>query len=354
MTLAHIGVAIVLIGIAGSQSWQSEKLLVMHPGEATSIAGTTLHFIGVDDSLRGPNYTADRATFLAEKDGRTLAVMQPERRLYDNPPEPKSTVAIRTNFVSDLYVVLGEADGKGGHIVHLFHNPLVPWIFFGALVMVFGGLMSLSDRRYRIGPPKKAARQTAHSAASAAVSRPAIPVNLRYALPAFAFLALIGVFFWRLHQAENGETPNLIPSVLIDKPAPAFDLPPLDPGRPGLKTADLKGHVTLVNFFASWCVPCRAEHPLLGRAAKSGLILVGINYKDKPENAQSFLTELGNPYARVASDAAGRTAIDFGVYGVPESYLIDKNGVIRFKQTGPLTEEVLQKEILPLAARLQR
>jgi len=353
MTLAHIGVAIVLIGIAGSQSWQSERLLVMHPGETTSIAGYTLRFIGVDDSVRGPNYTADRATFFAENVGRTLAVMQPERRLYDNPPEPKSTVAIRTNFVSDLYLVLGEADGKGGHIVHLFHNPLVPWIFFGALVMVLGGLMSLSDRRYRIGPPKKAARHIARIEPSAS-ARPMTRMNLRYALPAFAFLALVGVFFWRLHQTENGNTPNLIPSVLIGKPIPAFDLPPVTAGQAGLKTADLKGHVTLVNFFASWCVPCRAEHPMLGLAAKSGLTVIGINYKDRPENAQSFLAELGNPYARVASDAAGRTAIDFGVYGVPESYLIDKNGIIRFKQTGPLTEEVLQKEILPLAARLQR
>jgi len=352
MTLAHIGVAIVLIGIAGSQSWQSENLLVMRPGESTVIAGYTLHFISADDHVRGPNYTADRATFLAEKSGRTLAVMQPERRLYDNPPEPKSTVAIRTNFVSDLYVVLGEADGNGGHIVHLFHNPLVPWIFFGAVIMVLGGLLSLSDRRYRIGPPKQAVPKTA-SAAPPAVPRPQRSLNWRAALPALAFLALLGVFFWRLHQAENGDTPNLIPSVLIDKPAPAFELPPLYAGQPGLKTADFKGHVTLVNFFASWCVPCRAEHPLLGAAAKSGLTVIGINYKDKPENARNYLAELGNPYVRVASDASGRTGFDFGVYGVPESYLIDKNGIIRFKEPGPLTEEILQKEILPLAARLQ-
>ena len=176
---------------------------------------------------------------------------------------------------------------------------------------------------------------------------------MRYALPAFAFLALIGIFFWRLHQTDTGDTPNLVPSVLIGKPAPAFDLPPLYPGKPGFKTGDLKGHVTLVNFFASWCVPCRVEHPMLGLVAKSGITVVGIAYKDKPAAAQSLLTELGNPYARVVADAGGRTGIDFGVYGVPESYLIDKNGIIRFKATGPLTEEMLKTSILPLSEKLK-
>jgi cytochrome c-type biogenesis protein CcmF len=349
MTLAHVGVAILLIGITGSQSWQSEKLLVMRPGQTTDIAGYTVRFSGVADNVRGPNYTATQGLFFAEKDGETLAVMRPEHRLYDNPPEPKANVAIRTNFVSDLYLVLGEADEHGGHVVHLFHNPLVPWIFFGALVMVLGGLVSLSDRRWRIGAPRQANTPTA-AIASRSIT---VPANVRYALPALAFLALVGVFFWRLHQTAEGETPNVIPSVLIDKPAPAFDLKPLYAGLPGLKTADLKSHVTLVNFFASWCVPCRAEHPVLGLVAKSGITLVGVNYKDKPDAAEGFLAELGNPYARVAADGDGRTGIDFGVSGVPESFLIDKNGIIRYKSSGPLTEAKLRDEILPLAARLK-
>jgi cytochrome c-type biogenesis protein CcmF len=347
MTLAHIGVAIVLIGITGSLAWQSESLLVMRPGDSATIAGTTLRFISVDENARGPNYSATRALFLAEKGGRTVAVMRPERRLYDNPPEPKANVAIHTNLVSDLYVVLGEADAQGGYVVHLFHNPLVPWIFFGALVMVFGGLVSLSDRRYRIDAPRQAARLPTPAEPRA------VTVSLRYALPAVAFLALIGVFFWRLNQTGEGDTPNLVPSVLIGKPAPSFDRPPLYPGKPGFKTSDLKGHVTLVNFFASWCVPCRVEHPMLGLVAKSGITVVGIAYKDKPEAAQSLLAELGNPYARVVTDAGGRTGIDFGVYGVPESYLIDKNGIIRFKATGPLTEDMLKTSILPLSEKLK-
>jgi cytochrome c-type biogenesis protein CcmF len=351
MSLAHLGIAIVLIGISGSLAWQSETLLVMRPGQSVHIAGYTLRFVGVDDNIRGPNYTADRAMFIAEKNGRPVAAMQPERRQYDNPPEPKSTVAIHTNFVSDLYVVLGASDDKGGHIVHVFHNPLVPWIFFGAVVMVFGGLVSLSDRRYRIGAPKTA--KTILNLNPPPETPLKIPTSIRYALPALAFLALLGVFFWRLNQTATGDTPNLIPSVLIDKPAPTFDLPPLYAGQPGFKTADLKGHVTLVNFFASWCIPCRAEHPLLRDLAGSGMVLVGINYKDKTENGQAFLAELGNPYRVIAADASGRTGIDFGVYGVPETYLIDRNGVIRYKQTGPLTDDIVRKEILPLAEKLK-
>ena len=351
MAIAHLGLAIVLIGISGSLAWQTEKLLVLRPGQSFSIAGYDLRLIGVDDAMRGPNYTASRATFIAETNGRTTAVMQPERRVYDNPPEPKATVAIHTNFVSDLYLVLGEPDGSGGFTFHAFHNPLVPWLFFGAVMMVLGGVASLSDRRYRIGTPKRAVR--ALDLGPAPSAQWSMPTGVRYALPALAFLGLVGVFFWRLNQTGQGDTPNVIPSALIDKPAPSFDLPPLYAGRPGLRTADLRGRVTLVNFFASWCIPCRAEHPVLGDAAKRGIALVGINYKDKPENAKAFLAELGDPFRVVAVDGESRTGIDFGVYGVPESYLVDKNGVIRDKIVGPLTPDIVRDRLLPLAEKLK-
>lgn len=177
--------------------------------------------------------------------------------------------------------------------------------------------------------------------------------KLQYIVPFAAFLVLMGFFVWRLGEAERGQTPDLIPSVMIDKPAPRFDLPPLYTGRAGFKTADLKGKVTLVNFFASWCVPCRAEHPVLAEIDRAGIVLVGINYKDKPDDAKAFLAEQGNPYRFVAVDRVGRTGIDFGVYGVPESYLIDRRGVIRLKETGPLTPEIVRDQIVPLAEKLK-
>ena len=176
--------------------------------------------------------------------------------------------------------------------------------------------------------------------------------RLIYLLPALVFAGIAG-WFWQ--GLSPNRDPALVPSVMIDKEVPAFDLPPLTAGTPGLKSADLKGHVSLINFFASWCVPCRAEHPLLfGLAQDKHLEIDGIAYKNKPEDADGYLAELGNPYARVVLDQPGRTAIDFGVYGVPESYLIDRDGRIRFRQVGPLTEAVIEGQLKALIAELSK
>ena len=170
------------------------------------------------------------------------------------------------------------------------------------------------------------------------------PVRLVYLLPLGFFACLALVFLLRL---ESGGDPGALPSVLVGKSAPAFDLAPLGAGD-GLKTADLLGRVTVVNVFASWCVPCREEHPVLTELAKDPrLRLVGINYKDKPENARAFLASLGNPYAAIGVDENGRTAIDWGVYGVPETFIVGPDGVIRQKFIGPLTGETVADGVLP-------
>ena len=176
--------------------------------------------------------------------------------------------------------------------------------------------------------------------------------RLLFLLPLAAFAAL-AAWFW-MGLAPNRD-PSLVPSVMIGKPVPAFDLAPLEAGKPGLKSEELKGRVTLINFFASWCVPCRAEAPLLLDLSKDKrLELDGIAYKNKPGDTEAFLTELGNPFARVVVDDSGRTAIDFGVYGVPESYIVDRQGVIRFRQVGPLTEDVIASQLNPLIAQLSQ
>jgi DsbE subfamily thiol:disulfide oxidoreductase len=358
MTIAHIGVAFVLIGVVGSLAWRTEYLKVMHPGDTASLAGYQVRFIGVEDNIQGPNYVAIRARFIATKDGRYISELNPERRMYANPQQPLSTVAIRTNLVNDLYVVLGDPDARGGFVVHIFHNPLIPLLFFGALVMVLGGIVSLTDRHHRVGAPLRRLTRVprpaiALSTAVPAATKPAGPARSgRYLVPLLGFTVLVGFFMYRLYLVEEGFAPNLIPSVMIDRPAPAFDLKPLIAGQPGFSTASLKGKLTLVNFFASWCGPCRAEHPLLSGLPKS-VALIGISYKDRPEDARMWLTELGNPYRTIGIDLHGQTGLNFGVYGVPESYLIDRNGVIRFKQTGPLTPEVIQNQLLPLVARLK-
>ncbi|MEI9987727.1 MAG: DsbE family thiol:disulfide interchange protein [Aliidongia sp.] len=184
------------------------------------------------------------------------------------------------------------------------------------------------------------------------------PAGRRYlfaVLPAIGFLLLVGFFAVALIKEEFfGHDPSELPSAMIDKPAPEFKLPALFDDKPGLAKADLGGKPVLVNFFASWCVPCRQEHATLSGFAASGRIPVeGIAYKDDPEKSKRFLAELGDPYQRVGVDADGRTAIDFGVYGVPETYLVDAAGQIRYRWVGPLTPEALEQEILPRLAALQ-
>ena len=165
-----------------------------------------------------------------------------------------------------------------------------------------------------------------------------------YFVPVLLFLVLAGYFALALRP---GQDPALLPSAMIDRPAPDFVLAGLD-GKDGLERQGLQGQVAVVNFFASWCVPCRAEHPLLMRLAEQEHVpLYGIAYKDKPEDTTRFLAQLGDPYRRVGLDPSGRTGIDFGVYGVPETYLIDKSGHIRFRYVGPLTADAVERELLP-------
>lgn len=168
-------------------------------------------------------------------------------------------------------------------------------------------------------------------------------------VPVLAFLGL-AVFL----GISLNRDPSLLPSTLIGKPVPVFSLPPVKGRTLGLSTADLKGQVSLVNVFASWCVACRAEHPLLIRMREQGFVPIhGLNYKDKPAEAAAWLDAMGDPYTRTGADLDGRVAIDWGVYGVPETYVIDREGRIAFKQIGPITAEVLERTILPIVARLR-
>jgi cytochrome c biogenesis protein CcmG, thiol:disulfide interchange protein DsbE len=180
-------------------------------------------------------------------------------------------------------------------------------------------------------------------------AKPMMAKRLLFLLPALLFLALAAAF-WR----GIGRDPSLVPSALVGKPAPSFELPPLLPGKPGLATADLRGKPVLVNVFASWCVPCRAEHPLLMRLAADGATLYGIDYKDKPEDARQWLDGLGDPYQKIGADNSGGVAIDWGVYGVPETFVVDRTGTIRYKRVGPLDAEAIDGTILPLLKELAR
>ena len=167
-------------------------------------------------------------------------------------------------------------------------------------------------------------------------------------IPLLIFIVLVGFLAVGLSLK-----PREIPSPLINKPAPAFSLPTLDAPEQKMSVQDLRGKVWILNVWASWCVACRIEHPLLVEFAKSGTVpIYGLNYKDKRDDAIGWLAKFGDPYTRSLSDTDGLVGIDFGVYGVPETFVIDKTGVIRMKHIGPVTPEVLRDDILPLVRKL--
>lgn len=170
-------------------------------------------------------------------------------------------------------------------------------------------------------------------------------------LPLFVFVGLAALLLIRLFAGDASR----VPSALIGKPVPSFALSPITGlGKPGLATADVeRGKATIINVFASWCVPCREEEPALLALAKSGKTLVGIAYKDKPADTVRFLGENGDPFAKVGADTAGRTGIDFGVYGVPETYVVDGHGIIVAKIVGPLTDDNTRDELLPAIAKAE-
>lgn len=166
-------------------------------------------------------------------------------------------------------------------------------------------------------------------------------------LPALLAFILMTVFFRSLGREDQED----LPSALIDRPVPQFELPGLG-DRPGMSTADLKGGgVKLVNVWASWCVPCRAEHPWLTALAEDGVTIHGLNYKDKAADAEAFLDELGDPYSRVGSDTSGRVGIEWGVYGVPETFVVDDSGTIVYKHVGPITAGDVSNKIRPAMER---
>ena len=172
-----------------------------------------------------------------------------------------------------------------------------------------------------------------------------------YVVPAAVFATLAGLLYWGLFQ-----DPSEVPTVMAGRTLPAFDLPPVDGATPGLASSDVKtGEISVINVFASWCVPCRAEHPQLTEiAALEGVRLYGIDYKDTPADARAFLDDLGDPYARIGADADGRVGIDLGVYGVPETYFVGRDGLIHYKHIGPIAPEHMTKRIRPLIERLKQ
>ena len=171
--------------------------------------------------------------------------------------------------------------------------------------------------------------------------------RLFYVLPLLAVIAVIAAFVVGLRR-----DPSILPSTLIGKPLPTFALGPVSSGSEGLSSREPGGRPRIINVFASWCVSCRVEHPLLLALKAQGVPIEGLDWKDKPEDAARFLAKEGDPYVRIGSDPSGRAGIDLGVSGAPETFIVDGAGVVRYKQVGPITPEVWSGTMAPMLARL--
>lgn len=176
--------------------------------------------------------------------------------------------------------------------------------------------------------------------------------RLVYLLPILIVALLVAAFWISLDPKRDK---SALPSALVGKAAPAVDLPSLAVGAPRLDLASFKGKLVAVNFFASWCLPCRAEHPLLEQlSAEFGVPVIGIAWKDKPEASRAFLAELGDPYVATGADENGRTGIDFGLTGVPETFLVDQDGIVRYRIAAPLTPDDVKDALAPAIAEARR
>ena len=176
------------------------------------------------------------------------------------------------------------------------------------------------------------------------------PFRAHLFIPLGVFALFVGILGWGLTT-----DPKAVPSTLLGKPVPEFDLPPVKGRVLGLASKDLQGEVSLVNVFASWCTACLQEHPIFMQLQKEGNIPIhGLNYKDMPDGAAKWLDKHGDPYTRTGADIKGRVGIEWGVYGVPETFVIGKDGRIHHKQIGPITQQILQEKLMPIIKRLQR
>ena len=168
----------------------------------------------------------------------------------------------------------------------------------------------------------------------------------------FAVSVLFAIYLWQI--GPGGKDISTLPSAMIDKPVPEFDLAPIEGRKLGLKSGDLKSGLSLVNVWASWCPPCRVEHPFLMELAEKGVTIYGINYRDKPADALRFLRNLGDPYTRIGADTTGRVSIEWGIYGYPETFLVDQTGRIRYRHVGPISSEVIENVFDSLMEKISK
>jgi cytochrome c-type biogenesis protein CcmF len=331
MAIAHLGVGIFAIGASGVESYKIEKDVALKPGGTYAIAGYEFHFVSSKD-VRGPNYDAVEALVQVTRGGKPVATLMPQKRHFRVQQTDNSQAAISVSWARDLFVAMGNPLGEDAWSMRIQYKPLVRYIWLGALVMAVGGVVAATDRRYRL---------RAQVASADAVAAPPGPEPRLFA----AFIALAVLFAFGLNPKRDI---HALPSPLIGKPAPLFSLTDVsDPARV-VSNAAYKGQVYVLNVWGTWCAACRQEHEALLEISRQQVVpIIGLDYMDERGKARQWLEQLGNPYAAVAFDTDGRTAIDWGVYGAPETFLVDGQGRVLYKFISAMTPEVWQKEFLP-------
>jgi len=334
MLFAHVGIGITVIGLALTTVYSQQNNLSMKPGQQVTVGPYQFKFVGIQ-AIKGSDYTGYQGIMQVSRGKKALHNLYPQIRNFSVQQTSTSKSAINVGIFRDLYVALGDELPGGAWAVRIYYKPFVRWIWAGGLLMMLGGLIALFSNRWRA---KKMSSMKSSSIK-----------QIKLLLPLAIFLVIV-VFLWLGLKGD----PHVIPSPFIGKPVPVFQAPLL--GNPKLKISDkdFKGHVSLLNVFATWCVSCRAEHPVLMDIKDSHRVnIYGLNFKDKRASAIEWLSRFGDPYTKVIYDPTGKIGIDFGVYGTPETFVIDRKGIIRYKYIGPISPRKWREKLLPEVESLE-
>jgi cytochrome c-type biogenesis protein CcmF len=312
-TLSHVGVAVTAIAIAFSSAYKVERDVTIQIGEQIEFAGYTATFMG-SEFIKEPQRDSLVASIALSYDGKSLPSAHPSLNYYRTMREPVGTPDVHVRPQGDIYFSLLHAEPDGSYVsMRVMYSPFVVWVWIGPILMALGGLI-------------------AGSAATIRRRRRAGRVNMGVLVVGFTLVATLVL----LLSSGFGKDPKSVPSMLEGKMAPSFSL--VDTHGDAFNLADHRGEVVVINFWSSWCQPCKIEHGLLLRAPDvfKDVTFVGVIYSDKTDNAVRYLKKSGETY-RHLEDPKGHVAIDYGVAGVPETFFVDANGVISYKQIGPLT-----------------
>jgi cytochrome c-type biogenesis protein CcmF len=319
MLLSHIGIAVLCMGIGLTTDLSEEHDLALKLGQSVEINNYHFKFEKLED-IKGSNYEGVKASFLVTSPSVKQQYMYPEKRIFTASRMPMTETAIDPGFFRDLYIAMGEplSENEKAWSFRIYIKPFVRWLWLGGLLIMAGGIVSTRN--------------------TFLVSGLAVGV--------------LSAFFWVCMQSLEKD-PQELPATMIDQPLPKISLPNIYKLDNLVSFESLKGKVSVIHFWATWCPACVEEHINWQDHAKSSSVpIIGVLYREDPLKVQAFLKKEGDPYMQVLLDKTGRAAIEWGIHGIPASFIVDKNGIIRKRITGRLSSKIWKDTVLPLVAEL--